>query len=78
MERVKVNLLRHTGWTLFSTFSDRNPGLSKDQFAQEFERQYRCKIYKDVDLDTYYMEFEPEQWMWICLQYDVDEFDIIK
>jgi hypothetical protein len=78
MERVKVNLLKHTGWTLFSAFSDRNPGLSKTQFVQKFEQQYRCKIYKDVDLDTYFMEFEPEQWMWICLQYDVDEFDIIK
>ncbi len=78
MECVKVNLLRHTGWILFSKFSDQNPGLSKDQFARAFEQQYRCKIYKDVNLDTYYMEFTPEQWTWICLQYPVDEFDIIE
>jgi hypothetical protein len=78
MECVKVNLLRETGWILFSKFSDSHPELSKNQFAQEFERQYRCKIHKDVNLDTYYMEFTPQAWTWICLQYDVDNFDIIE
>lgn len=78
MECVKVNLLRHTGWILFSQFSDKNPGLNKDQFTEKFEKEYRCKIYKDTDSDNYYMEFTPEQWTWICLQYPVDEFDVIK
>lgn len=77
MECVKINLLHGTGWNLFSKFSDQNPGLSKDQFSAAFEQQYRCKIYKNVDLDTYYMEFTAEHWTWFSLCHDVDDFEFL-
>ena len=62
---------------MFSKFSDQNPGLTKDQFAEAFEQQYHCKIYKNVDLDTYYMEFTPEQWTWFRLHCNEDDFEFI-
>lgn len=70
--------MKTTGWNLFSAFSDRNPGLSKTEFTRQFERRYRCKIFKDFNQDTYYMEFQPKDWIWLCLQFPVDSFDIIE
>lgn len=75
---MKINLRKGTGWKLLCHFSDRHPDLSKNLFTELFEKTYRCRLYKDIHLDSYYMEFTPKAWTWFCLQHDINHKDIVK
>lgn len=77
MEYVRINILWRGGWNLVSKFSDANPHLNKVEFTKRFQNKYRCTLHKNINLDTYYMEFTPEQWTWFCLHHNDDDFEFL-
>lgn len=77
MEHIKVDILWRGGWNLLSEFSDANPNLDKQEFTRRFEKKYRCKLVKNINLDTYYIEFTAKNWTWFCLHYSIDQFEFI-
>ena len=74
MECVRVNLLQGGGWNLMSNFSDTHPKMDKDTFTRKFAQKYRCKVFYNSALHTYYIEWTPKNWTWFCLRYSIDQF----